>query len=359
MNDGGEQRFVALIEKQHHVVSREQALLGGMSRHAIAHRIRIGGPWHALLPGVYLTITGTPTQVQREMAAVLYAGPWSVITGSAALRHHRLHAPMSEVIDLLVPANVQRQSASFARLHRTSRMPKMVCGPPSRAYASPARAAADAALWLSDLREARAVISDAVQSRSCWAREITAELDAGPTRGSALLRKVLAEASEGVRSAPEAELRDLIRQARLPMPMFNPRLYLANGTFLCCPDAWWPEAGLAVEVDSRRWHMNPDDWERTMDRHARLGEHAIVTLHFSPHKLRTEQAFVIKKLRNAYQAGTARPRLPITALSASAEAGAAVVVATGRLLAAQCHNQPGPGRCWRGRGLAGASGGGG
>ena len=31
-----------------------------------------------------------------------------------------------------------------------------------------------------------------------------------------------------------------------------------------------------------------------MDRRARLGEHAIVTLHFTPHKLRSEQAHVIK-----------------------------------------------------------------
>jgi hypothetical protein len=329
MSDDRERQLLALTEKQGHVVSRQQALSGGISRHAIAHRIRPGGPWHPMLPGVYLTVTGTPTQVQREMAAVLYAGPRSVITGAAALRHHRLPAPQSEVIDLLVPVNTQRQGVSFVRLHRTSRTPKMMYGPPGRAYAFPARAAADAALWLSDLREARAVISGAVQSRSCWASEIAAELDAGPTRDSALLRKVLAEVGEGVRSAPEADLRDLIKKARIPVPMFNPRLYLPNGTFLGCPDAWWPEAGLAVEVDSRRWHMNPADWEHTMDRHARFGEHGIVTLHFAPHKLRGEQALVITKIRNAYKAGTARPRLPITALSASAEVG--VVVATGRL----------------------------
>ena len=112
------------------------------------------------------------------------------------------------------------------------------------------------------------------------------------------------------------------------MPLFNPRLYLPSGAFLGCPDAWWPEAGLAVEIDSKRWHMSPEDWEHTMDRHARFGEHAIVTLHFSPYKLRAEQAFVITKLKNAYKAGTSRPRLPITALPASPEA--AVVVAAGR-----------------------------
>jgi hypothetical protein len=319
MSDDTGRRLLALIQRQDHVVSRQQALSSGISRHAVAYRIRPGGPWHPMLPGVYLAVTGTPTQVQREMAAVLYAGPRSVITGGAALRHHRLPAPESQVIDLLVPASVQRRSVSFVRLHRTSRLPTRVYGPQHRAYALPARAAADAALWLTDLREARAVIAGAVQSRSCWASEIAAELDAGPTRGSALLREVVAEVSEGVRSAPEADLRDLIKRARLPLPMFNPRLYLANGTFLGCPDAWWPEAGLAIEIDSRRWHMNPKDWERTMDRHARFGEHAIVTLHFSPHKLRAEPGLVTATIRNAYKAGTTRPPLPITALSASPE----------------------------------------
>jgi hypothetical protein len=321
---------LALIEKQDHLVSRAQALEAGMSRHAISHRIRPAGPWRPLLPAVYLTVSGTPTQVQREMAAVLYAGARSVISGGAALRHHRLPAPESDVIDLLVPLGVQRQSVSFAQLHRTSRMPTMVYGPPTRRYAPPARAAADAVLWLTDLREARSVIAGAVQSRGgCWVSEIAAELDAGPTRQSALLRKVLTEVSDGVRSAPEAELREVIKKARLPMPLFNPRLYLPNGTFLGCPDAWWPEAGLAVEIDSKRWHLNPEDWERTMDRHSTFGGHGIVTLHFTPHKLRTEQAFVVTRLRNAYKAGTERPRLPIAALPASP--GADVVAATGRL----------------------------
>lgn len=90
MHDQEARRLLALIESQRQVVSRDQALRGGMSPHAVAHRLRPGGPWRTLLPGVYQTATGTPTQAQREIAALLYAGPGSVITGSAALRHHRL-----------------------------------------------------------------------------------------------------------------------------------------------------------------------------------------------------------------------------------------------------------------------------
>jgi hypothetical protein len=310
--------LLAVIRQQDHVVSREQALRAGLTRNVLRNRLRPAGPWRRLLPGVYLTVTGTPTRVQREMAAVLYAGPKSIISGAAALRYHRLPAPQSNLVDVLVPAQMQRQSKGYVRLHRTRRLPETIYGLPRRPYASPARAAADAALWLHDLREVRAVIAGAVQHRDgCTARELADELREGPIRGSALLRRVVAEVTDGIRSAPEAELRELVKIADLPMPLFNPRLYVPNGVFLGCPDAWWAQAGLAAEVDSREWHMNPQDWERTLSRHARFGEQGIVTLHFTPRQLRTESATVIAQLKNAYHAGTSRPRLPITALPAT------------------------------------------
>jgi hypothetical protein len=310
--------LLALIEKQDQVISRAQALGGGLTRHAVEHRLRPGGRWHPLLPGVYLTVTGSPSAAQRETAAFLYAGPHSAVTGPAALRYHRLPVPESDVIDVLVPVGVQRRSVAYVRVHRTARMPASVYGSPGRPYASPARAAADATLWLTDLREARAVVAAVVQSRrGCTVDELAIELRDGPVRNSALLRAVLCEVSAGARSVPEAELRDLIGKAHLPMPMFNPRLYLPSGTFLGCPDAWWPQAGLAVEVDSRRWHLNPQDWERTMERHAQFGSHGIVLLHFSPQQIRTDGAAVITTITNAYHTGIRRPQLPITALAAA------------------------------------------
>jgi hypothetical protein len=253
-----------------------------------------------------------------------------VITGAAALRFHRLPAPESDAVDVLVPLSVRRQSVRFVRLHRTARLPPLGLSQPPGRYAEPARAAADAARWLTELREARAVLAGAVQDkRGCTVAQLAKELRDGPVRDSALLRQVLAEVGDGVRSAPEADLRDLIRETGLPTPLFNPRLYLPDGTFLGCPDAWWAESGLAVEVDSRRWHLSPEAWERTMGRHARFAAHGIVVLHFSPHQLRGDRREVAGNLRNAYQAGIKRPRLPITALSASA--AGPVVVAGSRL----------------------------
>jgi hypothetical protein len=316
MTDRDRARLRALIERQDLVVSRAQALAGGLTHNALSHRLRRGGPWRPMLPGVYLTVAGTPTLVQKEMAAILYGGPRAVITGASALRHHGMPAPDSEMIDILIPASRKRQSLSYVVAHRTTRMPKLVLGPPQRDYALPARAAADAARWLTDLREVRAVVIGAVQSRRCTVSELTQELVTGGMRDSAMFRLVLAEAGEGARSAPEAELRVLIQQAGLPMPLFNARLYLPDGTFIAQPDAWWPEASVAIEVDSKRWHFQADDWEHTMDRHSDLGQYSIVTLHFTPHKIRTQPAFVIERMANAYNSGITRPRLPIKTVPA-------------------------------------------
>ena len=311
-----------LIRRQDSVVTRAQAVRAGLSRHAITYRLRDGGSWRSLLPGVYLTLSGTPTQAQWETAALLHAGPYGVITGVAALRYYefrQIPRMDNNVVDILIPARCQRTSMDYVRVHRTAHMPRMWAnGPAGRRYAYPARAVVDTARWLTGLGEVRALVAYAVQNRHCAVAQLGAELRTGGTPNGALLRKVIEEVTAGVRSVPEAELRHLMVSAGLPMPMFNPRLYSPGGTFIASPDAWWPEAGVAIEVDSRQWHLAPDDWERTMARHGNLGQYGIVTLHVTPHQLRSAPDTFLRKAANAYRSGVARPRLAIVTLPAAA-----------------------------------------
>ncbi|MGH3184069.1 MAG: hypothetical protein ACRDOE_19500, partial [Streptosporangiaceae bacterium] len=74
------------------VVSRGQLLTLGMTDRAMQHRVRAGGPWQALLPGVYLGVSGAPSHPQKEMAALLFAGPGSLITGPVALMHYSIRS---------------------------------------------------------------------------------------------------------------------------------------------------------------------------------------------------------------------------------------------------------------------------
>ncbi|HLI39270.1 MAG TPA: hypothetical protein VKV80_18320 [Streptosporangiaceae bacterium] len=86
------------LRRQHDVISREQALACGMTCSALWHRVRPGGRWHTILPGVYLSSGGTPTAGQRDMAALLHAGPGSVITGASALLRHGIQVPHRQAL---------------------------------------------------------------------------------------------------------------------------------------------------------------------------------------------------------------------------------------------------------------------
>lgn len=310
------QALAGLAAKQHSVVSRSQALDCGMTARVVDYRIRGGGPWQTLLPGVYLTHAGRPTDEQREMAALLYAGPRSVLTGAAALRRHGLSAGQPSTnardqrapVDVLVPHGSRRADVVFARLHRTSRLPAPFCIAGEIRFALPPRAVADAVRPMTDLADVRAVVAEAVQRGRCSIQLLAGELDAGPVPGSGLFRQALAEVAEGIRSAIEGDLRDLIRWARLPTPLYNPRL-LVDGQFLAMPDCWWPESGVAGEADSRAWHFSPDDWEQTLARHARMSAHGIIVLHLTSQRIRSKRREVADDIRRALAAGRQLPQI--------------------------------------------------
>jgi hypothetical protein len=306
-----------LLAGQLCVVSRGQLLTLGMTDNAMQYRVRSNGPWQTLLPGVYLGVTGAPSLLQKQMAALLYAGPRSLTTGPSALMHYNLRTgPELDIIDVLVPPERQRCSDGFARLHRTTRVPKQFISVGPLRLAPAPRALADTTRQLTSLRDVRALVADAVQQRRCTISQLADELSSGSVRHSAMFRVVLAEVAEGIRSAAEGDLRDLIGTARLPMPLFNPSLY-GGDTFIAKPDAWWPDAGVAAEADSREWHLSPADWDRTRRRHDLMAAAGIISLHFSPRQIRREPQAVAQMLRDALARGLNRPPLPIRTIPRS------------------------------------------
>jgi hypothetical protein len=304
-----------LVAYQCDVLSRPQILSAGLTDDWLRHRIRPGGPWQRVLPGIYLTTTGQPTRAQLQVAAALFAGQRSVITGWAALCNYKIRAPETRFVDVLVPADQKRRSCKHVKIHRTRRMPLSVaCDGPLR-FAPAARAVADTVLNLTKRSDVRAVVASAVQQGRCTAADLGAELAQGPVRGSMLFRSVLAEVRDGIRSPAEADFRDLIRTSGLPQPLFNPRLIL-EGRLLAVPDAWWADRALVVEIDSREWHLSPDDWEATMARDGRLRAAGIRVIHVTPRQVRTEPARILQDIADALRAGD--PVLGLVTLPAAA-----------------------------------------
>src|SRR6201992_877273 len=104
------ERLNQLLREQHQVITRSQALLCGMPHSTVDRYAAPGGRWQRLLPGVYLALTGSATQDQRDMAALLYAGRRSLLTGSAAMRRHHLRPAGPDLVDALIPWESSRQS---------------------------------------------------------------------------------------------------------------------------------------------------------------------------------------------------------------------------------------------------------
>ena len=262
-----------LLDQQLCVVSRGQLLDLGMKDTAMQWRVRAGGPWQALLPGVYLGLTGAPN--------LLAEGDGGAALRRAGQPHHRAGGPDAprpaparltlEMVDVLVPGGRQRRQR---RLRPTTpdgsgagaiRHERAVADGGGGAGGGGYRAGCSAML-----RDVRAVVADAVQRNRCTVATWPRNFSEAPIKGSAMFRSVLAEVADGIRSAAEADLRNLIRTARLPTPLYNASLY-GGDVFIARPDAWWPEAGVTAEVDSRQWHLSPADRDRTRTRHDVMG----------------------------------------------------------------------------------------
>jgi hypothetical protein len=301
-----------ILVSQHQVITRSQALGCGIPQSTVSAWCKPGGKWQKLLPGVYLAVTGTPTTEQRQMAALLYAGPRSVITGSAALRARRLRAPTTDLVDVLVPASVKRQSLGYVRVHRTRRMPGSQRLGPIR-FALPARAVADASHWVANLGDVRALVAEAVQKQACSIAQIGIELSEGANRDSSHLRTALAAVRSGIRSEAEADFRDRILRSDLMSPQYNVFLRARDGTDIGEADAWWAEAGVSAEIDSQEYHFYREGWLKTDAKHGRMLKYGIRPHHFAPSRVKTDWPAIYEELKSSIAEGRRHPRLDIVA----------------------------------------------
>lgn len=308
-------RLRRTLATQRQVISRSQALTCGIPRSTVNAWCRPGGKWQKILPGIYSAVTGTPTWEQCQVAALLYAGTASVITGPAAMRLHRLRSPGPDTIDVLVPWTVKRQSTAFIRIHRTRRMPAFYTTGTVR-FTRAARAVADAARQFTSLDDVRSIVAEAIQKRACTIGEIGLELDNGPSRDTAHLRTALAEVRDGIRSVAEARFRQRVLRSDLPQPVFNAYLRAADGSDIGEVDAWWANAGVSVEIDSQEYHFYRDGWLKTDAKRSRLLMHGIFPHNIAPTRVDTDWAAIYGELKSSIAKGLERPRLPIIAFSA-------------------------------------------
>ncbi len=73
--------------------------------------------------------------------------------------------------------------------------------------------------------------------------------------------------------------------------------------------------GVAVEVDSREWHLSPEDHAATLARGRRMAVHQINVLRFTPRQIRTTPAQVVAEIAAALHGARGRPPLNLRTVS--------------------------------------------
>jgi hypothetical protein len=300
-----DKRAVArLFAVQGGLATRSQLIGLGVPPSTIRHRERPGGPWRRVLKGVCASHDQALSGLGPLRAALLFAGPGSVVTGFAALRAHRVitalqttadftgradavgragagapaaasavtpadasaGAPSAastvvctcaasdlaaglEPVKILIPVTRRRASAAFVLVSRTRRMPEPVEIEGCR-VAPVARAAVDACLDTKDTELIRRIVGELVHTGRSSPAELRAELDANQTWQSARLRAVLVEFADGIRTGAEAQCRRQLARVAAPAPQWNRRIIeQATGRVAVLPGAIWADYGVALELD--------------------------------------------------------------------------------------------------------------
>lgn len=301
----------SLLDHQDGVCTRAQVLDSGISASGLLRRLKSG--WQQPVRGIVAPFTGELTVRQRQRSALLYGDvaahrrtKKAVIGAAWACSIHEIPYVKADPtrIVVIVPHECQAYDDGFVTLRRTT-LDEPAWVIEGLRVCSPARAVVDACRSLRGIRDVRALVAGAVQAGKTTVPLLEAALATGESAGSLLTRRVLAEVGDGIRSAPEAELRDIVRAA-LPGALYNPTLFDRAGRELARPDAYWRDAALIAEVDSREWHISPEDWAATMERAGRLRAIGFEVAHYVPSRLRTEPAVVLDELTALHELGCRR-----------------------------------------------------
>jgi hypothetical protein len=228
----------------------------GMPESTVYRRCRDDGPWTLMAPATVRLSTGVPTRRQLVRAGLVHAGDQALVTGLDAARAHGLRrGELPPAVHLLVSEGTRVQSTPTIRIERTKRLgPALVRdGLP---VVSVQRSVLDAARRMRGRSDIAAILTEPVQRRMVLVEMLIDELEAGSQRGSATPRAVLRAVEVGVRSAAEFDFHTWwTAHTELPPDVvFNVRLTDATG-LLGIADAYLPEVGLVVPVDSVEQHF--------------------------------------------------------------------------------------------------------
>jgi predicted transcriptional regulator of viral defense system len=286
-----EDRIASIARLQRGRVSRKQLLVVGIADRTIYH-LASRGFLRRKHRGVYAVGHTAPAPLADETAALLACGPHAVLSHRTAARMRKLVPEGDTSIHVTIRGR-HGARPDGVHVHRTNRLTRseveIVEGLP---VTSPARTlidfAGDAALPALERAIEEALIQPIVTERQL--RRAAAR--ANGSRGAARVLAVLAAQREpGItRSMAERRFRALIRAAQLPEPRTNFRMH---GHSL---DAYWPDLGVVVEVQSQKFHLTKAALERDTRKAAKLTAAGLTVSYVTWVQMRDEPYAVVARV---------------------------------------------------------------
>jgi very-short-patch-repair endonuclease len=290
----GDHEVARVAGAQRGVITATQLAAAGLSRHAVAHRLRTGR-LHRLSTGIYLVGRASLEPLAAETAVVLsFDGDAVVSHASAAAVWGLIESPPALVTVTLV--GCPGRTRPRALVHHTSDLdPRDVRFCRGLPVTAPARTLLDFASITPDGELERAVAEARVQ-RLLRPGDLEDVLQRTPRRkGSRRLRAMLAAERDPAftRRAAERRLLGLLRASQLPDPVVNGRV-LGHEV-----DFHWPAQRLVVETDGHQFHGHRRAFERDRRRDQQLVAAGWRVMRITWRQLTTEPLAVLARLAMA------------------------------------------------------------
>jgi very-short-patch-repair endonuclease len=263
------------------VVDRAQLSALGLGRGAIRHRIDVGR-LRPLYPGVYAVGHEAIQTRGRLVAGLLVAGPGAALSHRTAAALRKLTPSMPQCVEITTTSTRPRDRPGLifhcaTRLDATSRHELPVT--------SPIRTLLDLAATR-PRQEVERACSEALVHEL-----VTVDAIAGQHgRGSAVLRRIVADGVAPTRSELERRFFAAVLRAGLPRPQVNAKIGRYTVDFL------WTDRRLVVELDGYRFHGHRLAFERDRSRDAELQLLGYAVLRLTWRQLRDEPALVARYL---------------------------------------------------------------
>lgn len=259
---------------------------------------------HRVLRTVYAARPGPIPEQDKLVAAFLWAGERSMLTGVHALKLHGFDIETNPpVAPFIVPATCRkRHRAAGVETIRSRTMPNPVMrddiqiAPIERALADVSR------LRQMTDRALKGLTISILQKRRSTPDRIAAELELHKRNATGGVLEGTVAARRGAWSVPEADLEAAVRaHPRLPVMMSNPKLMTAAGRPIGIPDGYFPDAGVVIQVHSKTHHTGTDQdgfdrWTDTLERDLTFKTYDLIVVPVTPETLHDRMAQFLTKV---------------------------------------------------------------